>query len=250
MSKDVPHVQLETFIFNTVFILINIYQIVRLIYRSRPPSFSPQELEIYQRTFKEVFDEVEFRNLMDIAKIDYMSMNAAQICSIGQSFKELIYVAHIHDGYSVVLEDEEGHHISKLKAGSWIGCIEYVKKGLILKHEVLGKLIKTGNLELVWQVSAHIKDSTNVIIDDEYEKADQVYQYDNKDDKKLNKGNNKVWVNELHKKDSNLKAIMEESEETKQLQFFLRNREKGCIIYRFPIDVIIFLYLGTREIIF
>lgn len=212
---DFP-VQIDTCIFNGVFILINIYQIVRLIIKKLPPKFNEIEEKCYNRDFKEVFSRDEFKLLLSKSKIDYLSTNESQICKIGGSFKEIIYIAQLNEGFSVELEDANGKLISRLKEGSWIGCIEYAKKDIIVKHKDLGKLIKDGSLELVWQVSGLLRE----------------YSIGNENENKLIEGKNNgddsnVQLNQLIKTDENLK----------ELKLFLRNRKKGCVVYRFNIEV-------------
>lgn len=212
---DFP-VQIDTCIFNGVFILINIYQIVRLIIKKLPPKFNEIEEKCYNRDFKEVFSRDEFKLLLSKSKIDYLSTNESQICRIGGSFKEIIYIAQLNEGFSVELEDANGKLISRLKEGSWIGCIEYAKKDIIVKHKDLGKLIKDGSLELVWQVSGLLRE----------------YSIGNENENKLIEGKNNgddsnVQLNQLIKTDENLK----------ELKLFLRNRKKGCVVYRFNIEV-------------
>lgn len=159
---------------------------------------------------------------MKIAKLDYLSTNESQICKIGQSFKEIIYIAHINEGFSVVLEDIHGKLISTLNSGSWIGCIEYAKKGILMKHKSLEKLIFEGKIELVWQVSAMLREDKHYI-------------------------ENQATLGKKHKPDESccilddsklkLNDIMDSDDTMKELKFFIRNKKRGCIIYRFNIEV-------------
>ncbi len=208
--------QIDTCIFNGIFIIINVYQIIRLIIKKLPPKFNEIEEKCYERDFKEVFTREEFKLLLSKSKIDYLSTNESQICKIGGSFKEIIYIAKLNEGFSVELEDINGKLISRLKEGSWIGCIEYAKKDIIVKHKELGKMINDGTLELVWQVSGLLRE----------------YSIGNKENNKLNEEKN-------NPDDSNLQLnqIIKTDENLKELKLFLRNRKKGCIVYRFNIEV-------------
>lgn len=157
ISPEVESVQLDHGIFNLVYIIINVYQIIRHLRKLIKPDFDDQEKIMYERDFKDIFSEVEFKILLSKSRKDYYSNNISQICTSGQTFKELIYIAYIHEDYSVVLEDDQGKLISILKPGSWIGIIEVSKMEAIMSNPNLSRLVKEGKLELVWQVSAVVK---------------------------------------------------------------------------------------------
>lgn len=174
---------------------------------------------------------MQFNYFLKKCKIDYLSMNESQICKVGQSFKELIYIAHINDGYSVVLEDSKGKLISYLKPGSWIGCIEYAKRDFIMKEPILEKLIKSGKLELVWQVSALIREKSKY---EEKEVEVGIKKVVKKDGVNLSDSNLNIGKDEFLK----LKGYFEEGNEImEELKLFLRNRSNGCIVYRISMEV-------------
>lgn len=180
-----------------------------------PPKFNEMEEKCYERDFKEVFSRNEFKLLLSKSKIDYLSTNESQICKIGGSFKEIIYIAQLDEGFSVILEDKEGKLISQLKEGSWIGCIEYAKKDIILSHKGLGSMIKNGTLEIVWQVSGLLRENsliTNKLTENDVNE---------------NKDESNAQLNQIIKSDENLK----------ELKLFLRSRKRGCIVYRFNVEV-------------
>jgi hypothetical protein len=112
-----------------------------------------------------------------------------------------------------------------LKEGSWIGCIEYAKKDIIIKHKELGKMINDGSLELVWQVSGLLR---------EYSIGNN--EKITKDDK-VDVDDSNVELNQIIKSDENLK----------ELKLFLRNRKKGCVVYRFNIEVSFFIYFLIKK---
>lgn len=192
-------------IFNFLFIAINVYQIIRLIKKKIPPKFTLLEEEVYNRDFKEVFSRNEFNLLKSYGRMEYLSSNESQICKVGQSFKEIIYIAQIHEGFSVELYDASGMFVSEVKQGSWIGIGEYAIRENYLKNAYLSKLISTGEYELVWEISAVIKEHGKV------ETETKKHLTNN-----IGASNTKPNVDNF---------------------VFLKKRSEGCIIYKFTIEV-------------
>ena len=236
ISPDVPGVQIDTAIFNFVFIAINIYQIIRLLRKMVPPVLDSREEVIYERDFKEVFSKQQYKLLLSKARKDYYSNNFSQLCKSGQTFKELIYVAYIHEGYSVILEDQFGKLISILKPGSWIGIIEISKREIIMNNPNLAQLIREGELELVWQVSAVIKKTSEVekMAKNESLKIVEHNNYDRDENQEENE--RAVFVGHGDKK-QNLKELLKNDPNANQLDFFVKNRNTGCYVYRFDLNV-------------
>lgn len=214
--KDIA-VQLDHFFYNFAFVIINCYQNYRLLGKVIPPKFDEEEKEIYERDFKEVFDNFEFRMLLDEGRRDYLSSNESQVCKFGQSFKEIIYVAKIHPGYRVVLEDNEGNMVSEVQEGSWIGLIEYAKREDYLQNEKLKEAIHLGKYELIWQISATLRDDNFNVIN-----------------RKTLEPN---FAKELIRMNTSRPEINDD--EINQYQF-LKKRAEGCTIYRFPLEVRIY----------
>ena len=132
-----------------------------------------------------------------------MSTNATQICKVGQSFKEILYIASVNEGFRIELEDEFGHLITILKPGSWIGVVEHSKKEMIEKHPELSELVKTNKMELVWGISAIIKKNNK-----DQEKIEEMKEFNIKEDNNIN-----------------------------QLNIFLSKKQSGCVVYRFDLNV-------------
>lgn len=201
-------IQMETFIFNSIFVIINLFQIIRLLYKMAPPKLTEIESEMYERDFKEVFTRSQFKMLISsAARVEYHSTNSSQICKIGQSYNELIYVARLNHGYSVVLEDSEGRQIYEAAAGSWIGVIEYAKREDYMRNKKIKDGLLKSQLELVWQISAYLKHRPEL----KTENADN-------------------FVKDFKLEISDFKNYN-----------FLRMRNEGCLIYRFDILVIVFI---------
>ena len=188
--------------------------------KTYPPKFTKQEEEIYERDFKEVFTKTEFNVLLSKSRLEYLASNESQICKVGQSFKELIYIAQINEGFSVVLEDKSGNIVTTVPTGSWIGIIEYAKREDYLNNEKLKQAIALGEYELVWQISATIRENSSIPVH-----------------KVTSQPNLASLTNE------NLKLNVEE-EEYKKLQF-LKKRSEGCIVYRFSIEVFLIIYFSN-----
>lgn len=202
-------VQMDSLLFNLLYIIINVYQIIRLLRKKIPPKFSELEEKIYTRNFQEVFSRFEFKMLLDKARVEYLSTNESQICKIGQSYREVIYVAHINEGYSVELRDINNNIISNVKEGSWIGIAEYAIREDYLKNPKLRKVIMDGDYELVWEVTASIVQN--------------------------NKENNEM------------EKVIKKNENREQYEDFvyLKKRSEGCIVYKFTMEVIL-IYLIYR----
>lgn len=231
ISPEVESVQLDHGIFNLVYIIINVYQIIRHLRKLIKPDFDDQEKIMYERDFKDIFSEVEFKILLSKSRKDYYSNNISQICTSGQTFKELIYIAYIHEDYSVVLEDDQGKLISILKPGSWIGIIEVSKMEAIMSNPNLSRLVKEGKLELVWQVSAVVKKTKDLksIVN----RSTKIIEEEEENNFKENEKN--VFIG--HEDDKELEALLNEDPTAFHLKLFLKNRNTGCVVLRFAIEV-------------
>lgn len=172
-----------------------------------PPKLTEIELEIYERDFKEVFTKSQFKLLIDkTARVEYFSTNSSQICKIGQSYNELIYIAQLYNGFSVILEDNYGKQIYEASTGSWIGVIEYAKREDYMSNKTIKDGIIKSELELVWQISAYLRQNKD--------KQDPIILGDVK---------------------------LDLSSDLKNYNF-LRRRNEGCLIYRFDIQVKFFYF--------
>jgi hypothetical protein len=198
-------VQIDHFCYNLAYVVINLYQNYRLLGKMLPPTFKPLEKEIYERDFKETFNQHEFKLFLSKGKLEYLSSHESQICKVGQSFKELVYIAYINEGFAIVLEDSDENMITQVPEGSWIGIIEYAKREDYLKIPKLNKAIHDGKYELIWNISAVMRDSN--------------FRKLTEDELKYGRKNTE-----------------ENDEEFKEYQF-LKKRAEGCIIYRFSIEV-------------
>jgi hypothetical protein len=206
-------IQMDHFFFNLSYVIINVYQNMRLLNKYTPVKLSEEEKRLYERDFKEVFTETEFNIFLKTGRAEYLSSNESQLCKYGQSFRELIYVAKVTEGFSVCLEDKQGEVFTTVQEGSWIGLIEYAKREDYISEKKLNEAIHAGKYELIWNISCTIRD---------------------KNQKKLKLNN------DITRMDTVVTA-----DEYEHYQF-LKRRDEGCIIYKFPIDVrlIYFLYFN------
>jgi hypothetical protein len=115
----------DMLVFNIVFILINILQLIRLfsIYIKVP--LDPLEEKVFENYFKEYLPRTKFKELIRKADLRYFG-DGSQICNFGNSFTSLFYVGLIHNGYEVKLYREDIEFYN-LEEDSWIGTVEFVK---------------------------------------------------------------------------------------------------------------------------
>lgn len=215
--KDIA-VQLDHFSYNFIYAVINFYRNYRLLCKLMPPKFDEEETEIYERDFKETFSSSEFRMLLNQGRREYLSSNESQICKYGQSFKEIIYVAQIYDRYRIVLEDNDGNMVSEVKQGSWIGINENAIREDYMQNEKIKEAIN-GKYELIWQISATLRDDNLNII-------------------------NRKTIESNFNRDLAIRSTLrtEVNDDELSRYQFIKKRVEGCVIYRFPIEVRIYYY--------
>lgn len=141
--------QLDTLLFNLLFIIINIVQSIPLVKQVWPVSLTPLEVEIYERDFKSSMDKRQFKRL--ISKMETLSFDAhnSQLCVIKSRFNYLIYVAKLNPGWKIVLRKDDTNVITELSEGSWIGTIEYMFE---LQR-------KEGDAPIKWGITASVEES-------------------------------------------------------------------------------------------
>lgn len=216
-------VQLDTTIFNLVFILINTYQIIRLIRKMLPPKFSPFETNIYERDFAEVFSTNEFKMLINHGTLEYLSQNESQICKVGQSFKEIIYIAQLNEGFELYLLDRNDNIISRLSEGSWIGIGEYAIREDYMKNPKIREEILSGQYEVTWGVSGLLR-----------QVKEENKEFDEKGEQRRN--SERIYIETQNEKLINEKKdVYIKSERSDNLM--LKKRSEGCIVYRFSLEV-------------
>jgi hypothetical protein len=120
-------VQIDTVIFNSAFIIINIVQSIPLIKQIMPVKLTELEEEIFQRDFHNHMTKRQFKHFISKFKTDWYKGDGSQICVHDSNFRYLIYIAKIFPGWRVVLTSSTRHlQVKEIKEGSWIGTIEYV----------------------------------------------------------------------------------------------------------------------------
>jgi hypothetical protein len=139
-------VQVDTVVYNSLFIIINLYNSIPLFKELLPVSLTTIEEESYQRDFKDFLSRREFKYFISHFKKNESSPEQPQIVNKGTKFEGLIYVAKINKGSEIfIIKDNE--KVKSLREGAWLGVVEYM-----LYHE---KKIKSD--ELMWDVSAIIE---------------------------------------------------------------------------------------------
>jgi len=217
-------VQLDTTIFNSIFVIINVYQIIRLIKKMLPPKLSQLESTVYQRDFAQVLSNNEFKMLVNQGSLEYLSQNESQICKVGQSFKEIIYVAQLNEGFELLLCDRNDNIISRLSEGSWIGIGEYAVREDYMNNPKIKNEILSGNYELTWGVSGllrQVKGNDNQDVISERKDFDKQIHVETQHDKLIDE-KRYVSVHDKKRMDNHL---------------MLTKRSEGCIIYRFSLEV-------------
>jgi hypothetical protein len=149
-------VQVETEVYNILFIIINIVQMIPLARQVWPVSLTAFEEEIYQRDFHMQMNKRQFKRFIERFKTQNYRADKSQLCMYNSNFEHLIYIAKLAPGYKVCLYDKDSIKVQELEEGSWIGTIEYVL------HQK--KIEKNKNKSSFWDITAcleQIKDYQN-----------------------------------------------------------------------------------------
>lgn len=117
--------QLDTLIFNFLFIVINIYQSIPLARQVWPVSLTPFEEEIYDRDFQLQMNKKQFKRYQEKVRTEKFRADKSQICVHSSDFESVIYVAKLYPGWKVCIYDMQGIKLQDLTEGSWLGTIEY-----------------------------------------------------------------------------------------------------------------------------
>jgi len=118
--------QIDTLIFNLIFIIINILQSVPLVKQIWPVTLTTFEEMIYSRDFAGQMSKKQFKRFIDNFKTQKYQAHNSQLCVIESDFEALIYIAKINPGWDVCLRNNRNDSITRLGEGSWIGTIEYM----------------------------------------------------------------------------------------------------------------------------
>ena len=170
----IGNIFLDTLLFNSLFILINIYQSYPLLLEYIEIKLDPLEQKVYEENFKNYLSKRKFRTLISKSVLRFYS-EEAEITHSGNSFTTLYYIALIDSSTEVVLL-KDNIEIYTLKENSWVGIIEFMKylkadKKLIEsnKKKVKSSAKIHGNVDLKWDIDCRIrkKNSENDGNDDE-----------------------------------------------------------------------------------
>ena len=140
-----PHtaIQIDTLIYNALFIFINLYNSIPLFKEVLPVKMTSTEELCYARDFKDFLTRREFKYFISHFKKTNASLDQTAIINKGMYFQCLIYIAKINKGSNVYIT-KDIEKIKSLKEGSWLGIIEY------MLHEGL----KAGETKILWGISA------------------------------------------------------------------------------------------------
>ena len=148
--QEVRAVQVDTLIFNSVYIIINIVQSIPLVKQILPVKLTDQETEIYERDFKAHMGVRQFKHFIQRFKSETVMPSNKNLIATGSPFRYLIYIAKINPGYKVFLASPTDYHVKDVTEGSWIGTIEYV----IHEENMMNKERKSD--EINWGISANL----------------------------------------------------------------------------------------------
>jgi hypothetical protein len=118
-------VQIDTVVFNSIYIIINIWRSIPLIKQVWPVKLTKLEEIIFNRNFKNFMTIKQFKHFISKFEPDTFRSNKCQIVSLDQNFTGLYYIAKIDKGYEVGLEGKHDTHLKYLNEGAWAGIIEY-----------------------------------------------------------------------------------------------------------------------------
>lgn len=181
----VGNVFLDSILFNTVFIIINIIYIIPLVKKRLPVKLSPLEERIFEKDFKKHMSRRLFKDFIQNGYIRTYA-DGGQICHSGDGFSGVFYTALINPNYKVVYT-KQGNEYLTVKENSWIGVVEYVmlqkeKKELnALQREHNGQK-KPKRAKVKWGLDAKVKETgDNIKVTDPiYEEEDEpvvIYEF-------------------------------------------------------------------------
>jgi len=139
-------VQVDTVVYNSLFIIINLYNSIPLFKELLPVSLTTIEEVCYQRDFKDFLSKREFKYFISHFKKKQSTQDQPQIVNKGTKFEGLIYVSKINKGLEIYIT-KDNEKVKSLREGAWLGVVEYM-----LYHE---KKMKSD--ELMWDISANIE---------------------------------------------------------------------------------------------
>ena len=163
-ANEIVAVQVDTVIFNSIFVIINILQSIPLILKLLPIKLTLLENEIYNRDFKSYLTPNQFKLFISSFESEMHSTNNSQLCTFGQTFNELIYIAKIYEGFDIDLRSEDNRIMSQATEGSWIGVIEYSKREQYMTIPEIHTKMNNDELEVTWGVSATLNIKNNSIV--------------------------------------------------------------------------------------
>ncbi len=136
--------QIDTIIYNSIFIIINFYQSIPLFKELLPVYLDEIHNEIYERDFKIYLTKRQYLYFISNFKLEHAIAHGTQLLREGNPFTNLIYIARVSGKTKVKLMKGKDT-LKLLNAGSWIGIIEY------FNHQINSSSKKTN-----WGVSADV----------------------------------------------------------------------------------------------
>ncbi len=124
---NLPVFTIDNFIFQIVFVSINIYESIPLFRNLIPPDFNPEQKELYKKYFKRYLKPVEFMYLLSKHRRRVYKVSSS-VVNRGNGFSSLFFVAKVPKDIVCNIYLKKGKtKIIDIHEYSWIG-IKYITK--------------------------------------------------------------------------------------------------------------------------
>lgn len=152
-------VQVDTLIWNSVHIIINIALIIPLIQQIMPIKFSPIEEDIYERNFKGFLTRRQYGVM--IKQFEKVSLvEDTHICKFNTEFDYMYYVVKIEPGYKIAITSSDPKYkVKDIAEGSWIGTAEYsiLERNLNKKKKLKKMTGVNKGFEVKWGINVYLQ---------------------------------------------------------------------------------------------
>ena len=117
---------IDNFLFQILFVFINIYNSIPLIKELIPPEFNPEQKELYKKYFKGFFKKVEFKYLLSKHRRRVIKVSSSFV-QRGNGFTSVFFFAKFPLDEMINVFLKKGKiKIIDLQEHNWLGIIEYI----------------------------------------------------------------------------------------------------------------------------
>lgn len=118
---DLPVISIDNFLFQIIFVCINIYESIPLFKELIPPDFNPEQKELYKKYFKRYLKPVEFKYLLSKHRRKVYKVSSS-VVNRGNGFTSLFFVSKIpKDAVCNIYLKKGKTIIIDIHQYSWIG---------------------------------------------------------------------------------------------------------------------------------